>query len=254
MNTSVKAFIVLIILQSLPALADAVGYDGKHSFNFTNYQYIVSHTHDWSAPELDKLYSDLDHHERFFTEANDFSRVTVTDRASGREIFSNPTPAATYLWLSPDSRYLICLSHIMLRNPYQLVIWDLKTKTLLWKEHIASKVAALTTKERTDFYKRFPNAEQHLRHRTKMVGATTIVDYEMLGMPNLIGVEAFNYLIKHERPNPYSTNFSESVTNWVHWYNEEPEITLITEEREMILSLLDPGKKRIFIHVPISKS
>src|SRR5678809_497659 len=144
MNTPAKALIVLILAQAVPASGDIVGYAGKHSVSITNDHYVVNHTHDWSSRKLYKLYSDPSHHERFFTEANDFSKITVVDRTSGREIFSSPAPAFTYLWLSADSRYLVCLSQVMLSNPYQLVVWDLKTKTLLWKEHISSSVAVLT--------------------------------------------------------------------------------------------------------------
>jgi hypothetical protein len=254
MNTPAKALIVLILAQTLPAVGDMVGYGGQHSLSITNDLYVVNHTHDWSSRKLYKLYSDLGHHERFFTEANDFSKVTVTDRTSGRKMFSSPAPAVTYLWLSPDSCYLVCLSQIMLRNPYQLVVWDLRTKTLLWKEHIASRVAVLTAEELKDFYRRFPKAQRHLSQRTKTDGAKAILDYSALGMPNLIGDEAFKYLIAYDRPHPYSTNFSESVTNWVHWYNEEPEVTLTTAEGEIVLGLLDPGKNRIYVHIPAPKS
>src|SRR5215467_8718225 len=137
MSLALKALVVLMIAQILPAFGDSIGYGGKHSISITNDDYIVSHAHDWSSRKLHKLFSDLGHKERFFTDANDFSKVTVTDRSGGQEIFSSPAPAITYLWLSADSRYLVCLSTIKLRNPYQLVIWDIKTKTLLWKEHIA---------------------------------------------------------------------------------------------------------------------
>jgi hypothetical protein len=253
MNTPVKVIVAIIVAQALPALADMVAYGGKHSLSITNDVYIVNHTHDWSAGQLHELYSDLDHHERFFTKANNFSRITVLERATGREIFSSPSPAITYLWLSPDSRYLVCLSSIMLRNPYQLVIWDLRTKSLVWKEHIAATVAVLTKEKMRDFYQQFPKAERHLSPRTRVAGPKMIVDYSALGMPNTIGDEAFMYLLGYDKPHPYSTNFSQSVTNSVHWYYGTPEIALVEAKRELVLSLLDPEQKRIFIHVPIPR-
>src|SRR5262245_36110383 len=123
-------FPLLLAMVSLSAFlatgagADTRAYNDKKLVRTANARYAVSHVHDWSSPRLQGRYLGYDRPGLFFTAANDFSRITVTDRATGRRILDGPSPALTYLWLSPDSRYLLGLSDVMLLNPYQLVVWD----------------------------------------------------------------------------------------------------------------------------------
>jgi hypothetical protein len=39
-------------------------------------------------------------------------------------LFRVPVPALTYIWISPDSKYVVGLSNIKLWNPYQIVVYS----------------------------------------------------------------------------------------------------------------------------------
>src|SRR5258708_4899143 len=99
-------FLLALLCQAMATCvrADMIAYNGKLTVSVSNDLYIVTHNHDWSPlRKISKLYFDFARHEKFFTDANDFSEITVTERDSGRKVFASPCPALTYLWLSPDS-------------------------------------------------------------------------------------------------------------------------------------------------------
>ncbi len=77
-----------------------------------------------------------------------------------------------------------------------------------------------------------------------------------MNMPLLLG-EAWSYLYSKIVDSHLSKNFSESVTNWVFWYNEEnPKIELRYNEKVQLIgvSLLDPKGERFEIPIQSDKS
>lgn len=255
--TTIRAGILLALLSSVLTTrvrADSIGYGRKSTVSITNDLYVVTHTHDWSSRKIKKLYFEFARHEKFFTSANNFSKITVTDQVSRRKAFGSSCPALTYLWLSPDSRYLIGLSYVMLDNPYQLVIWDLQQKSVLWKEHISDHVAILTKDEFANFDSRFPKVKKHFPNWIHFQADSVIVDGQVPSNPELVGEGAWDYLYKHWKPHPYSANFGETSSNFVFWYYKTPELQLEEKDNELVVSLLDPKQERIFIHVPRTKS
>ena len=245
-----RIFILLVfLLAPLGARADRVGYGGRHEVTATEGALTFRHVHDWSAPKVDELFSDLTHHERFFSEANDFAFVEARD--GDTVLFRSPAPALTYLWISPDGQFFVGLSRVMLRNPYQLVVWQ-RDGTVIRREHISAEVARLSPAQRQEFAKRFPQAERFLATRSFTHAGTTYVDYSILGMPNGIGDKAFSYLFSFRAPHPYSDDFSSSVTNWVTWFDEaHPEPGIARDGSALNLSLRSPTGKRMTI--PLKK-
>lgn len=242
-------FLLFLFIAACTARADRVGYGGSHEVVATSGTLTFRHVHNWDSPKLDPLFSDLTHHERFFTADNDFSFVELRD--GNVVIFRAPSPALTHLWISPNAKVFVGLSRIMRLNPYQLVVWE-RDGTLLHREHISAEVARLSPDQRRDFAQRFPKAEQFLSGRYFTRGGVTYLDYSLLGVPNEIGDAAWHYLFPFRVPHPYSDDFAESVTNSVEWYDmEHPEPNLAREGDRLILSLRSPTGKRMSI--PIEK-
>jgi hypothetical protein len=104
--------IVLYTLLSGPAFADRIAYGGSVSLEKVSDTLSVQHRHDWSNP----LH---------------VSSIKVVDRRSGKELFTKPVPALTYLWISPDSRYIVGLSNIKYLNQYQLIVLSSDGQELL---------------------------------------------------------------------------------------------------------------------------
>ena len=66
-----------------------------------------------------------------FSADNDYSYLRLRDKATGAELFRRPVPALTHIWISPDSKYLVGISDVMLWNPYQLVVFSKSGDRLL---------------------------------------------------------------------------------------------------------------------------
>jgi hypothetical protein len=241
--------ICTLLLLPICARADSIAYSGTHEVKVTKDTLTFRHVHNWSSPKVDELYSDLTHHERFFSAANDFAFVELRD--GNRVLFRSPSPALTHLWISTDSQFFVGLSNVMLYNPYQLVVWK-RDGRVAHCEHVSAEVAKVSAEQRREFAKRFPSAEKFLSGRYFTHNESTYLDYSLLGVPNEIGDAAWNYLYPFRVRHPYSDDFSESVTNSVFWFDDkDPELNLFQEGARLTLSLRSRTGKRVF--VPIQK-
>ena len=240
---------VSIVLLGLPMVlrADGSGYGGTHQVTAEKGPLTFRHVHNWDSPKVEELFSDLTHHERFFSPVNDFAFVELRDGAT--VLFRSPSPALTYLWISPDAQFFVGLSRVKLYNPYQLVVWQ-RDGTVVHREHISSWVARLSPDQRREFAKLHPKAEEFLSGRYFVHGDATYLDYSLLGVPNNIGNAAWGYLYPFRVRHPYSDDFSESVSNWVEWYDDNgPELAIDRSGAALTLSLRSPDGKRVTIPI-----
>lgn len=243
--------ILLVLLGTPRSQADVGPYDGRHKVTARSATLTVTHVHDWSSRKVEPLFADLQQHDKFFSAAaKDFGHLEARE-AGGRLLFITACPALTHLWISPDSQYIVGLSSVKLYNPYQLVIWQ-RDGTLLHREHISAQVAKATPDQRRDFAQRFPKAEQFLAQRYFTHAGATYLDYQILGVPNVIGDAAWTALDPLIVPHPYSDDFGETSTNHVFWYDEkDPAPALDTAAKPMSLTLRSPTGKRFTI--PLGK-
>lgn len=102
----------LFVLFANPAFADRAAYRGILDLKKTSNDLSVEHHHDWSNPMH-------------------LSSLRVVDRTSGKELFDKAVPAITYLWISPDSQYIVGLSTIKYLNQYQLIVLSRSRQELL---------------------------------------------------------------------------------------------------------------------------
>jgi hypothetical protein len=226
------------------ALADAGPYSGHHQVVATNGSLSVRHTHDWDWQKVDVLIPDFSRNEKIFTPANDFAFTEFRD--GSQVLFKCPSPALTHVWISPDGQFVVGLSDVMLRNPYQLVIWK-RDGSLLHREHISAEVAKLTLEQRKDFALRFPEAEKLLAPYYFSRGEALYLDFSEVY--NEIGEVAWKFLDSLRSPHPYSDDFTESVTNSVYWFDpKKPDIGLTQKDGEFTLTLRSPTGKPMMIN------
>jgi hypothetical protein len=112
----------LMVATSAPAHADRSSYDKVVDL--------------WA--ETGTLRAEHHHHccsgktaEDPFAAENDYSYLRLRDKATGTELFRRPVPALPHIWISPDSKYVVGISNVMLRNPYQLVVFSKSGDRLL---------------------------------------------------------------------------------------------------------------------------
>ena len=103
MRKPIATVMATLVLSSSPAFADRAAYSGAVDLWKASPALLVAHHHDWSNPARP-------------------STLKVMDRLSFQPIFEIDVPAITYLWISPDSHYVVGLSNIKYRNQYQLIV------------------------------------------------------------------------------------------------------------------------------------
>ena len=236
-----------MVLVAVDARGDGIGYGGTRAITVTNGTLTFDHAHNWDSTKVETLFFDLTHHERFFSPENDFAFVELRD--GEKVLFCSPSPALSHLWISPDGQFFVGLSDIMLRNPYQLVVWR-RDGTVIHHEHISAEVAKVSAADQHEFATGFPDAERFLSGRYFNYRGATYLDYEILGMPNHIGHEAFKFLLSLRTPHPYSGDFSQTVTNFVYWFDRyNPDISITRTGGELALSLRSPSGKPMTIPI-----
>lgn len=217
------------------AKGDSIGYGGLHDCSAKRDGFVFRHVHDWSWPDIDKL---LDKHggdpKAIFSKDNTFSFVELVN-PNGKRLFRGPSPALTHLWISPDAEYLVGISNVKLSNPYQLVVWR-SDGSLVHARHVSFKVAKMTKSDRIEFIRRFPSVEAVVRDDYFVHESTVYLAYWHLwwALPK----DARDYLEDLRVPNPFAKDMSESVTNWVWWFDgQDPAINLERAGDDLFLTL-----------------
>lgn len=105
----------LLMLSATNAVADRAAYMGVVDLKRISSALTVTHHHDWSNP----LHA---------------SSLRAMDSASGKQLFDMAVPAITYLWISPDSHYIVGLSNIKYLNQYQLIVLSDSGRELLKRD------------------------------------------------------------------------------------------------------------------------
>lgn len=247
----------MILIVSMTCVADARSYNEIVNFKVENKEIVVNHYHNWSLETKKKRDAMMATHQNPFLGENDYAFIKCIDKKTGKVLFKKPTPALTYLYISNDSKYIIGLSKIQLNNPYQFVCFDLKGN-LIEKKHITPMEAKLSLPEYQVFKKKYNTAFELLEslERITIIDNQVYIDFLSMNMPTIID-EAWNYLVNKITASHLSKNFSDSISNWVFWYNgNDPKIELnYNNMRQLIgISLLDPKGERFEIPIQIDKS
>jgi hypothetical protein len=87
------------------ASADAVGYAGVVDLNAQTAALSAKHHRDWSNATHDARWKMFSDSRDVFAGANNYAYVVVFDRKTGQQIFKSPSPACSYLWISPGSSH-----------------------------------------------------------------------------------------------------------------------------------------------------
>lgn len=117
------AALLVGLIVAFASRADRVLYEGVADLKAETDLIRAEHHHDWGRDTEKARWKMFSGTRDPFTADNTYSYLRVTERKTGRVLFTRPVPALTYLWISPDSKYVVGLSDIQLWNPYQLVVF-----------------------------------------------------------------------------------------------------------------------------------
>src|SRR5687768_3574382 len=113
----------LLLACAPDARADNKAYEEVLTLEAKGSDFRVTHRHDWTRRTLSKRLEMMKSHRDPFRADDDRSYLAWYS-LDGRRLRQLPSPALTWLGVSPDSRYVIGLSYVRLHNPYHLVVWS----------------------------------------------------------------------------------------------------------------------------------
>lgn len=232
------------------SFADALSYSGVVRVWAESDTSIALHFHDWSSrPQI----NDPEKPDAAFSMANRSAYVELWSKTNGTRLWHVPSPAFSYLWVSPDGKYIVGMSDIKLRNPYQLVVCD-NAGAIRLRKHIAPEKAAFTTSELATFWARFPVAKRHLSGRVEAINELLYVDFLVFGIPNLLPEGAWEALYQKTVPNPEFPDVGESVSNYVYWFSDTPDPRIVESDGTTHLTFWSRSNtgpsKRVSIEIP----
>jgi hypothetical protein len=230
--------------------ADFAGYADSLRIKVESQNFIVIHFHDWTEKTRAARYKMTSTNKDPFTSDNNYAYIECIDKTTGKVVFKKPCSALTKIEISKDEKYIVGISNIMLWNPYQLVVFSTKGE-LIKKRHISYIEAKLTKKELIDFNTKFPEQYSLLESDKRIFSDSSYYYIDFVSLTTQLGRNVWDYLFGYHSTNHLSTNFSESVTNWVDWfYKTNPKIIFNYKENELTsISLLDPEQQRIEIKI-----
>lgn len=131
------AFVLFWVLIG-PAHADRSAYEGIVDLSAEAGTLRAEHHHDWGYSSAKARREMISSTKDPFSADNDYSYLRLRDTATGIELFRRPVPALTYIWISPDQRYVVGLSHVMRENPYQLIVFSSSGDRLLERNMVGA--------------------------------------------------------------------------------------------------------------------
>lgn len=241
----------ILLLKPNLSFADLIGYNLKKTIIVESQNLIIVHYHDWSDISLEKRYEMMVTDQNPFTSKNDYAYLACINKSTLDTIFKKPCGVLEIIQISKDENYIVGITKIKIDNPYQLVVFT-STGELIEKRHISSNEARLTSKEFNNFKVQFPQQYEYLKSidRIYYIEKQYFIDYQSIDFPRRLG-EAWQFLSKFRSSNHLSKYFSESVTNYVFWYNKvDPKLDFIYYSGNLSHIQL-VGTKNEIIRIPI---
>src|ERR1700722_5329428 len=143
-TTILSAALWLMVAASTAVHADRSDYDKVVYLWAETGSVRAEHHHDWIRATHDARWKMISTTRNPFTADNDYSYLLLRDKATGTELFRRPVPALTYIWISPNSKYVVGVSNVMLWNPYQLVVFCKSGDRLLERNMVGVKWPGVT--------------------------------------------------------------------------------------------------------------
>ena len=188
-------------------------------------RWLMIHYFDWGGFNTLRRELIIDH---FSPVINRYGSLTLIDKSNGAIKFVVPVNPISYLWISPDSKYIVALSESTCINPVKILILDAADGKYLYRKTFIGSHIKLTKELYDEFTEKYPHLkipDMYIIHDKGEV----FIDREFLYcMPAAYNTEAHDFLWKYWQskqhgPDYISFNTSETCT----WYNEtNPNICL----------------------------
>lgn len=209
----------LLAVAFCPSFAhgDRAPYSGRRDLEVTYGDLTVRHHHDWSKHPVNKGAVQLKVTVKEpFGKDNDYSYLAWHDSSTDRLIHRGPSPALTWIGFVNNGKYVLGLSTIKFANTFQLVLFDSKG-SLLSKRRVSEQC---TTSDQIESRLSPYDAERREALRDLVAGEC------LENVP-----------------------VSESVTNFVRWFDETAPQPFVIERdgAPVALSLIGVAGQTVVI-------
>ena len=236
------------------AAADRSAYAGTEDLIAYGAALTVKHHHDWSNVWSDDGFRLVFSDRAPFGVDAEVSSLEFLD-GQGRLVQRTSSPPLTYLWVAPDSRYVVGLSSIKAGNFVQLVVFDARGR-LMMKRRITPRLYCMRQARYEQLRRRHFDAFKQLDQASRQMDLPFAWREGAMAYVALLWAPAtpswprlFGDLITQKCESPYSPSFSETTTNFVFWYHEaDPALEIIEHRGELQgVKLRDPKGEDMFI-------
>ncbi len=212
--------ICLFIILDKYCYADFVSYNSTVTIQLKTDSYTILHHHDYTERGKDERLNEI-HYGRnaiFNDTLNTFSFIIVTNSKTGDTLFKKPCPPFTKVLISKDEKYFIGLSNIKLRNPFQLVVFNLQGEVEFKRRiHINYKnvtytdneIRLLVNKYPEDFVKYTLMGDIEKHKQFWKINTNNIPQFRDDSSGKISTVGIFDSLLPNKR---------ESTSNYVKWF------------------------------------
>lgn len=242
---------LLTATATMPALADRIPYSDRVHLTARTSSLVVNHCHDWSralTPRLDGEWRLAFSRAAPFGVGPDISSLELY-LPNGTTVARLTSPPLRYIKITPDSRYVIGLSDVRLLNSTQALVLDGRG-TVLLRRQVSGELFCLSRAQYDHLTKAYPRLFERMARFA--AGARQTLAWRAgtnyyLDPAWLIDDKDWPRFAQEIAPlkcrNPLSANISESVTNWVRWYDlKNPDVRVIEQNGvPAALSLRDAG-------------
>ena len=221
------AFIALLAVAGAGVKADVTAYNAVVDLSAAADTFTVRHHHNWSMKRRQAF-------------------LEWQSRPAGKVLSRTPTPALTWLGVTNDSRYVIGLSNIKLDNAHQLVVYT-HDGGLLLQRHITPHVACLMPAAYRELERKHAMQMRALRQFAWVNAETVYVDFFRPDAPRVLGRSLRDELIDNTCPHPWLGRATETVSNFVQWFDEaNPSPTIIERAgKPVAVRLRDPDGRQV---------
>lgn len=209
--------------------ADIASYNSASVVLAESNKLSIFHYHDYTNRRHNELNNILKYGSNaiFNEQYNTYSYLIAINKITKDTLFKKPCPPLTKIIVSEDEKYIVGLSDIKLRNPYELVIFD-TLGHLIYKRDIGALKFRFFDNELKQLIDQFPNSFNTLINDDRI----EFEDGFWQVAPNYMEIQdtAFkSFLLSFPMTSDnIFVNQTESVTNFKYWFDEkEPSVKII---------------------------
>ncbi len=234
---SLLAIVIIVSsLYAIPSLGQYNTSSDKIIHTYTSKNYALIHGYNPIIQQKTLQHAPLKNDDDIFNSHNNYAYIKLIDRRTLKIYMFRPVGRYEHVFLTPDEKYVVCLSSETKDNPFQLLVLNTKG-AIIKKRHIAATEAAMADTALRRFHAIYPKILPYLRlnKRVYKIDETFYLDFKNTDT-TIVTNAAAKHLNHFAQPNHLSKNIIEQ-SNAVAWYDKTNPQAKITATKDSVVSV-----------------